>query len=197
MIAVRLEVGPFGDDEDILEFRALGTAVRDFHTLEAGQADLYALGRARSAVDSALVHTLEDSSMSLGLEQMAPQDSEYAVLRRDYTRYRGYAAQGGWSQIYTGVSITELQSRLEAEGYVVNGDSAVAALKKQLAAQKGSLEKLITKQKGILATLTAPGLWLQRITTKPPSDAQAAVAIRALEGAMALEEQQGGQLVIA
>jgi uncharacterized protein YbjQ (UPF0145 family) len=28
VIGVRLEVGPFGDDEDILEFRALGTAVR-------------------------------------------------------------------------------------------------------------------------------------------------------------------------
>jgi uncharacterized protein YqhQ len=49
----------------------------------------------------------------------------------------------------------------------------------------------------VLATLTAPGLWLQRITTKPPDDAQATVAIRALEGAMALEESQGGQLVIA
>jgi uncharacterized protein YqhQ len=50
---------------------------------------------------------------------------------------------------------------------------------------------------GVLSMLTAPGLWLQRITTKPPSDDQAAVAIRALEGAMALEEKQGGQLVIA
>ena len=49
----------------------------------------------------------------------------------------------------------------------------------------------------ILATLTAPGLWLQRITTKPPSDDQAAVAIRALEGAMDLEKSQGGELVIA
>ncbi len=48
-----------------------------------------------------------------------------------------------------------------------------------------------------LATLTAPGLWLQRITTKPPSDEQAAVAIHALEGAMALEKSQGGELVIA
>jgi len=48
-----------------------------------------------------------------------------------------------------------------------------------------------------LATLTAPGLWLQRITTKPPSDDQADVAIRALEGAMALEAAQGGELVIA
>jgi uncharacterized protein YqhQ len=49
----------------------------------------------------------------------------------------------------------------------------------------------------VLATLTAPGLWLQRITTKPPSDEQAAVAIHALEGAMALEQSQGGELVIA
>jgi uncharacterized protein YqhQ len=48
-----------------------------------------------------------------------------------------------------------------------------------------------------LATITAPGLWLQRITTKQPDDTQAAVAIRALEGAMALEKAQGGELVIA
>jgi uncharacterized protein YqhQ len=50
---------------------------------------------------------------------------------------------------------------------------------------------------GFLAALTAPGLWLQRITTQPPSDEQAAVAIHALEGAMALEKSQGGELVIA
>lgn len=49
----------------------------------------------------------------------------------------------------------------------------------------------------LLATLTAPGLWLQRITTQPPSDDQTAVAIHALKGAMALEEKQGGELVIA
>lgn len=50
---------------------------------------------------------------------------------------------------------------------------------------------------GLMAALTAPGLWLQRITTQPPSDEQTTVAIRALDGAMALEEVQGGQLVIA
>lgn len=50
---------------------------------------------------------------------------------------------------------------------------------------------------GLMATLTAPGLWLQRITTQKPSPDQTAVAIRALEGAMALEEAQGGKLVIA
>ena len=60
------------------------------------------------------------------------------------------------------------------------------------------LIRFAAKRRGsVLSTMTAPGLWLQRITTKPPSDDQTAVAIRALEGAMALEEQQGGQLVIA
>ena len=60
------------------------------------------------------------------------------------------------------------------------------------------LIRFAAKRRGsVLSTMTAPGLWLQRITTKPQADDQAAVAIRALEGAMALEEQQGGQLVIA
>jgi uncharacterized protein YqhQ len=53
------------------------------------------------------------------------------------------------------------------------------------------------KRGSLLALLTAPGLWTQRITTKPPADDQAAVAIHALEGAMALEKSQGGPLVIA
>jgi uncharacterized protein YqhQ len=52
-------------------------------------------------------------------------------------------------------------------------------------------------QQGLMATLTAPGLWLQRVTTQPPSDEQASVAIHALDGAMQLEEAQGGELVIA
>jgi uncharacterized protein YqhQ len=50
---------------------------------------------------------------------------------------------------------------------------------------------------GLMAALTAPGLWLQRITTQPPSDEQTAVAVRALEGAMALEEAQGGRPMLA
>ena len=52
-------------------------------------------------------------------------------------------------------------------------------------------------RQGLMATLTAPGLWLQRVTTQPPSDEQAMVAIQALDGAMQLEEAQGGELVIA
>jgi uncharacterized protein YqhQ len=60
------------------------------------------------------------------------------------------------------------------------------------------LIRFAAKRRGsFLALLTAPGLWTQRITTQPPSDEQAAVAIRALEGAMALEAKQGGELVIA
>lgn len=50
---------------------------------------------------------------------------------------------------------------------------------------------------GLLALITAPGLWLQRITTQPPSDDQTEVAIRALEGAMEIEQKAGGELVIA
>jgi uncharacterized protein YqhQ len=53
------------------------------------------------------------------------------------------------------------------------------------------------RQGSFMALLTAPGLWLQRITTKQPSNEQAAVAIQALDRAMALETEQGGQLVIA
>jgi uncharacterized protein YqhQ len=52
-------------------------------------------------------------------------------------------------------------------------------------------------QQGLMATLTAPGLWLQRVTTQPPTDEMASVAIQALDGAMQLEEAQGGELVIA
>jgi uncharacterized protein YqhQ len=53
------------------------------------------------------------------------------------------------------------------------------------------------RQGSFLSLLTSPGLWLQRITTKPPSNQQAEVAIQALDRAMALETQQGGQLIIA
>jgi uncharacterized protein YqhQ len=53
------------------------------------------------------------------------------------------------------------------------------------------------RRQGLMYALTTPGLWLQRITTKPPSDEQAAVAIDALNSAMALEKAQGGELVIA
>ena len=60
------------------------------------------------------------------------------------------------------------------------------------------ITRFAAKHRGSLfALMTTPGLWLQRITTQPPSDAQAECAIIALEQAMALEKQHGGELVIA
>jgi uncharacterized protein YqhQ len=58
--------------------------------------------------------------------------------------------------------------------------------------------RFAAKHRGSLfALMTAPGLWLQRITTQPPSDSQAECAIVALDEAMNLEKQRGGELVIA
>ena len=58
--------------------------------------------------------------------------------------------------------------------------------------------RFAAKHRGSLfALMTAPGLWLQRITTKPPSDEQAQCAIVALDQAMSLEKERGGELVIA
>jgi uncharacterized protein YqhQ len=53
------------------------------------------------------------------------------------------------------------------------------------------------RQSSLMALLTKPGLWLQRITTQAPADTQVEVAIYALDRAMELEKAQGGQLVIA
>jgi uncharacterized protein YqhQ len=58
--------------------------------------------------------------------------------------------------------------------------------------------RFAAKHRGSLfALMTAPGLWLQRITTQPPSDDMAQCAITALDHAMALEKKNGGELVIA
>ena len=58
--------------------------------------------------------------------------------------------------------------------------------------------RFAAKHRGSLfAFMTAPGLWLQRITTQPPSDEMAQCAITALDQAMSLEKERGGELVIA
>jgi len=49
----------------------------------------------------------------------------------------------------------------------------------------------------LFSLMTAPGLWLQRITTQPPDNRQVECAIIALDEAMSLEKQHGGALVIA
>ena len=53
------------------------------------------------------------------------------------------------------------------------------------------------KRNSLFALLTKPGLWLQRITTQPPSDDQVVCAISALDASLELEKQNGGELVIA
>jgi len=58
--------------------------------------------------------------------------------------------------------------------------------------------RFAAKRRGSLfALMTAPGLWLQRITTQPPSDDECECAIVALDKAMELEAVHGGELVIA
>jgi uncharacterized protein YqhQ len=58
--------------------------------------------------------------------------------------------------------------------------------------------RFAAKHRGSLfALMTAPGLWLQRITTQPPADDQAECAIVALDHAMSIEKERGGELVIA
>jgi len=58
--------------------------------------------------------------------------------------------------------------------------------------------RFAAKSKGSLWRLASqPGLWLQRVTTREPDDSQLETAITALEAAMALEMNRGGELVVA
>jgi L,D-transpeptidase YcbB len=58
---------------------------------------------------------------------MAPQDSEYVLLKQEYARYQRIAAAGGWREIERGVSTDELRARLEAEGFAIDS-AAIAAV---------------------------------------------------------------------
>ena len=83
------------------------------------------------------------------------------------------------------------------DGFVAKFASRIALLP-LIAGLSYELIRFAAKRRGgMMSALTSPGLWLQRITTKPPSDDQTAIAIRALDGAMELEKAQGGELVIA
>jgi uncharacterized protein YqhQ len=60
------------------------------------------------------------------------------------------------------------------------------------------LIRFAARRQGTLwSYLVAPGLWLQKITTQEPSDDQLEIAIHALDQAMELEKEHGGELVIA
>jgi uncharacterized protein YqhQ len=83
------------------------------------------------------------------------------------------------------------------DGFALRFVSRIALLP-LVAGLSYELVRFAARHRGsFLAVLTTPGLWLQRITTKPPDDDQLAVAIHALQGAMVLEQTQGGPLVVA
>ena len=86
---------------------------------------------------------------------------------------------------------------LPFDGFVAKFVARIALLPLILGGSYELIRFAARHQKGLMALLCRPGLWLQRITTQPPTDEQAAVAIHALEGAMQLEKSQGGELVIA
>jgi uncharacterized protein YqhQ len=90
--------------------------------------------------------------------------------------------------VYTLVPVTTFAARFAVR----------IALLPVIAGLSYEIIRFAAKHRGSLfALMTAPGLWLQRITTQPPSDAQAECAIVALDHAMALEKEHGGELVIA
>jgi uncharacterized protein YqhQ len=64
---------------------------------------------------------------------------------------------------------------------------------KRFSARSSSMKSGVS----LFTLMTAPGLWLQRITTQPPDDSEVECAIVALDEAMKLEKQRGGELVIA
>lgn len=90
-----------------------------------------------------------------------------------------------------------LYAFLPFDGFVAKLVSRIALLPVVIGLSYELIRFAALRQGTLMGMLTRPGLWLQRITTKPPDDSQAAIAIQALNGAMELEQRQGGQLVIA
>ena len=90
-----------------------------------------------------------------------------------------------------------IYAMVPAEGFVAKFVARILLLPVIMGVSYEFIRFAAKRPGSMLALLTAPGLWLQRITTKPPADDQTAVAIRALYGAMQLERAQGGELVIA
>jgi uncharacterized protein YqhQ len=90
--------------------------------------------------------------------------------------------------VYTAIPVTTFWARFGIR----------IALLPVIAGLSYEIIRFAAKHRGSLfALMTAPGLWLQRITTQPPADNQAECAIVALNQAMELEKQHGGELVIA
>ena len=92
-------------------------------------------------------------------------------------------------------------AQLEQRLAVVEEDLKVLLLPKDPNDEKNVILEIRAGTGGdeasLFAIMTAPGLWLQRITTQPPADDQVECAIVALAHAMELEAVRGGELVIA
>jgi uncharacterized protein YqhQ len=90
--------------------------------------------------------------------------------------------------VYTAIPVTTFWARFGIR----------VALLPVIAGVSYEIIRFAAKHRGSLfSIMTAPGLWLQRITTKNPSDDQVECAINALNQAMELEAQRGGELVLA
>lgn len=90
------------------------------------------ISTSRAEIDSALARTLQSPSMSEGLAAMAPQESGYVALRREYFRYRAITMNGGWLQIGSDSRPSSgiLATRLRIEGYTP--DTAYAGVRAAL-----------------------------------------------------------------
>ncbi|MCB0218221.1 MAG: L,D-transpeptidase family protein, partial [Chrysiogenetes bacterium] len=63
------------------------------------------------------------------LASLAPADPGYALLRKAHRRYLGIAARGGWSELSPDAAETAVRGRLQAEGYLSEGDESEDALR--------------------------------------------------------------------
>ena len=102
--------------------------------------------------------------------------------------------------VYTVIPVTTFWARF---GIRIALLPVIAALSYEMIRFAGKLQRraagggLRNAGSALFLLLTRPGMWLQRITTQPPADAQVECAIRALKEAMELEKTRGGELIIA
>jgi uncharacterized protein YqhQ len=116
----------------------------------------------------------------------------------DVQKYSTYHPRCGTSFLMTVMIISILVYTLVPATTFWGRFGARIALLPVIAGLSYEIIRFAAKHRGSLfALMTAPGLWLQRITTQPPADDQVQCAIIALDEAMALEKQRGGELVIA
>jgi uncharacterized protein YqhQ len=117
---------------------------------------------------------------------------------RTVQKYSTYHPRCGTSFLMTVMIISILMYTLVPVSTFWARFAVRIALLPLIAGLSYEIIRFAAKHRGSLfALMTAPGLWLQRITTQPPTDDQLECAIVALDQAMSLEKQRGGELVIA